>query len=431
MRVRRRSARDACPPGRARSRATMQVQSRMPRARSRPPDPHALPQHEHGVEDRADRIETNAAVQHRDPAPDPRPRPRNRALSVLDLGLAEALAFDDCMMGRPDLRLGGRAPPPGCQDGAHLGDIFGLHERASRTPDAPASVRGCERQLGIGGDLDVAHALAAVRDRYAANLGVILRPKRRSRASSRSLHHGEPNSARSSAKVPGSCPARCRSADRSRTTPRRSRCRAGKIAAGIVARRVFAPTRYVKRAPAAVAGACIREHHGVAAVGEQMRLRRGCVRREQTSHLRDCTTRAAVVTSSRADAPGETSRGVRSCNKSSVARMLGSEWQPLAASVHRRGRCESHDGHAGVMGHECAHVATREPSGSGCACSRAPHRTRSVRARRTRRAARDCAPPVGGSTIAASAVAYGAITVFSLKRASARRPGTPSSNTGR
>ncbi|EDT03388.1 hypothetical protein BamIOP4010DRAFT_3075 [Burkholderia ambifaria IOP40-10] len=54
------------------------------------------------------------------------------------------------------------------------------------------------------------------------------------------------------------------------------------IAAPIVARRVLPPTRDGQIVAAAVAGACGREHHRVAAVGQQMRDGRGIVRRQQT-----------------------------------------------------------------------------------------------------------------------------------------------------
>ncbi len=53
------------------------------------------------------------------------------------------------------------------------------------------------------------------------------------------------------------------------------------IATPIVARRVFPPARDGQIVAAAVAGACGREHHGVAAVGQQMRDGRGIVRRQQ------------------------------------------------------------------------------------------------------------------------------------------------------
>ncbi len=146
---------------------------------------------------------------------------------------------------------------------------------------------GCERQLGIGGDLDVAHAVAAVRDRYAADLGVILR--RNDDLQGRHDHCIMANEFRA---ILGEGRLVAVGLDAARLIGRGPHGAAlgvaqEKIAAGIVARRVFAPTRYVESAPAAVAGACIGEHHGVAAVREQMRLRRGCVRREQTSHLRE------------------------------------------------------------------------------------------------------------------------------------------------
>src|SRR5438874_11002183 len=67
------------------------------------------------------------------------------------------------------------SPPPGCQDGALLGDIFGLHEELRERRMRRVGCGERERQLAIGRDLDVAHAVAAIRDRYATNLGVILR----------------------------------------------------------------------------------------------------------------------------------------------------------------------------------------------------------------------------------------------------------------
>ena len=93
----------------------------------------------------------------------PRPRPRKRARSVSISGSPTRLALDDGEMRRPDFRLARRAPPPRRQDGADVGEIFGLDEqlREGRMRD----VGGLRRQheFGVGRDLDLARAAAGVR----------------------------------------------------------------------------------------------------------------------------------------------------------------------------------------------------------------------------------------------------------------------------
>src|SRR5438874_12277869 len=46
------------------------------------------------------------------------------------------------------------SPPPGCQDGALLGDIFGLHEELRERRMRRVGCGERERQLAIGRDLD-------------------------------------------------------------------------------------------------------------------------------------------------------------------------------------------------------------------------------------------------------------------------------------
>ena len=317
--------------------------------------PHALPQHEHRVEDRADRIGQSPAIQHRDGPPDPAPAAEKPGSVGLDLRLAERLAFNDCMMGRPDLRLGGRAPPPGCQDGALLGDIFGLHEELRERRMRRVGCGERERQLAIGRDLDVAHAVAAIRDRYATNLGVILR--RNDDLQGRRDHCITAYEFRT---ILGEGHLVAVGLDAARLIARGPHGAAfdvaqEEIAAAIVACRVFAPARDVESAPAAVARACIREHHGVAAIREQMRLRRGCVRREQTAHLRELHDPRR-----RRDFLGPRMRHRDIARRALLQQKLGRldarlRVEPLAHPAIEEHVGESHHGHARVMGHERAH----------------------------------------------------------------------------
>ena len=58
------------------------------------------------------------------------------------------------------------------------------------------------------------------------------------------------------------------------------------VAARVVARRVFAPAGHRQIVPAAVARSGRRDHHGIAAIRQQMCLRRGVVRTADAPHVR-------------------------------------------------------------------------------------------------------------------------------------------------
>ncbi len=116
------------------------------------------------------------------------------------------------------------------------------------------------------------------------------------------------------------------------------------IVAPSIAGCVLGPARQGQIAPAAVARTGGRQHHGVATVGQQVRLRRRIVRACAAGEPPACSvslTRAVVVTSSARGWLTETSRGVRSCSSSSVACTSGSAWKSRTQAARRAARWRS------------------------------------------------------------------------------------------
>ena len=123
-------------------------------------DAHAPAQREDRIEHRTDRVRERPAVDHRDRRSDAAAAAEEAGPVGLDLGFPTTLAIDDGEMRSPDFRLGRRSPPARRQDGAYFGEIFGLDEQLGER--RMRDVGGLRRQheLGIGRDLDLAHAAA-------------------------------------------------------------------------------------------------------------------------------------------------------------------------------------------------------------------------------------------------------------------------------
>ena len=136
-------------------------------------------------------------------------------------------------------------------------------------------------EFGVGGDFEVAGADAGIRDRDAANLGVVLAgnehvQRRRQRAvAARHLDailvEGQRIGVRLDAARLEACRPRHAAAD----------VLDEEVGAVIVAGRVFAPARQRQIAPAAVSRASRRQHGGVATVGKEMRSGRRLMRGEK------------------------------------------------------------------------------------------------------------------------------------------------------
>ena len=192
---------------------------------------------------------------------------------------------------------------------------------------------------------------------------------------------------------------------------------------------IFPPARDGNVPPAAVAGTRGGHHHGVAAIGKQLRARGWIIRRfEPANHGRGniADLCATAETSSARGRATSTSRGVRSCNSKfgGLHDRIGME-----AGAHRtvfQNIGQRHQGHALMVRHVTRarrlRPGLREPASS---CNPALRRSRSV----------PCPPALAmrlkfssaaeGKIMAASAVAYGEMTMSSLRPRFSPKPGTP------
>ncbi len=142
-----------------------------------------------------------------------------------------------------------------------------------------------EHQFAIGCDFNVASTGAAIRDRHAADLGVVL--GRYHDLQGGRDHAVGTNDLRPVLGEGHRVAVGLNAAGLITRGPHGAALDVSQkqIAAAVVARGVFAPTRHAQIAPAAIAGAGTREHDRIAAVREQVRLRLSVVRREQPSYL--------------------------------------------------------------------------------------------------------------------------------------------------
>ncbi len=160
-----------------------------------------------------------------------------------------------------------------------MGDEFGLHEQLGESRMGDVVSRARQRQLGIGGQLDLARARAVIGDADAAHLRVVL---------GRHDHLGQRRHPSVAAHDLGAVLGEARGVLR-RLRDRRLIGRRPDfavldvaqedIASPIVAGRILAPARHRHVAPARVAGARHRQHHGEIAVRQQMRARQPAIGR--------------------------------------------------------------------------------------------------------------------------------------------------------
>ena len=127
-------------------------------------DPHAAAQGEDRIEHGADRVRERPAVDHRDrpfgrcgrgrgtgPCRSP-PRAFPRRSPSTTARCAAQISW-----------LARRAPSPRRQDGADVGEIFGLDEQLRKGRMRDVGGLGRQHELGIGRDVDLAHAGAGIR----------------------------------------------------------------------------------------------------------------------------------------------------------------------------------------------------------------------------------------------------------------------------
>ncbi len=127
-----------------------------------------------GVEDGAGRIRQRTAVRHGDGRANAAAATEESRSVGLEFGRAYRFAVDDAQMRGPDFRVGRRPSSPGRHDRADVGPILSFNEqfREGWMRDVGALRR--ENDLGVRRDFDLAGADAGIRDRNAANFGVVL-----------------------------------------------------------------------------------------------------------------------------------------------------------------------------------------------------------------------------------------------------------------
>ncbi len=136
---------------------------------------HAIPEREHRIKNGAHRVGQTPSVHHGNGRLNVAPTAEETRSTSFELRLAQRLAFNDGVMSCPDFRIGGRAPPPRREDRAHFRHVLGLHEELRECRMCHIGGGGRQHELGIRCDLQVAHSVACIHDRYAANLRVVLR----------------------------------------------------------------------------------------------------------------------------------------------------------------------------------------------------------------------------------------------------------------
>src|SRR5579872_4420065 len=87
-----------------------------------------------------------------------------------NLRLADRVAVDDGEMRSPYFGLGRRSSASGRQNRANIRDILGFHKQLGKSRMGDVRRLRSQRELAIGGELDLSGAAAGIRDRNAANL---------------------------------------------------------------------------------------------------------------------------------------------------------------------------------------------------------------------------------------------------------------------
>ena len=245
-------------------------------------DADPAPEADDRIEDRADRVGEGQAVAHGSRAADLPASPEEPGAVGLPLQIAQRLALDDDHVRQPDGLLLGRAGPAAGQQQVELGKALRLHEQVGeRRMRRVRSLLG-QDDLGVRRHVDLARPAAAVGERDAPDLGVVLG------------RHDHLERGGDGAVVPDDLGAILGEDDLVAVRLAAAGLVAGRPALAAlhvteedvrppdVARDVFPPPREGEIAPAAVPRARAGQHHRVAAVGQQVRPRHGAVRRRES-----------------------------------------------------------------------------------------------------------------------------------------------------
>ncbi len=357
-----------------------------------------------------------------------RPRPRKRARSVSYWIDAAGLLLDRRDMRGPDRLLVAGSWTAGRQEGADIRDELGLHEQVleGRVSDVGRLRR--EDDLGVRGQLDLTTARAEIRQRYAADLRVVLR------------RHDDGQAGRDRAVATGELGVILRVGDlvavgfrAAGLVTRRPHGAAvdvaqEEIATPRVARHVLAPAGHGHVAPAAVAGSRGGHHDRVAPVRQQVRPRDRVVRRGETTEDRRHEIAHVGGALHLFGARPRHEHIARHPLLEQQLRRLDDRvgMEALRPWRGRGGRCRGPPAPCpGDAPCSCSRSRPRPPRGAGAPCSRAPLESRTVRSPRPCSAGRSSGPRPRARIMPPSAVAYGATTTSSLRPRFRPRPGTP------
>ena len=189
-------------------------------------DAYPMAKHEHRIKDCAHGVGQTPRVQHRDGCVNVAPPAEESSPIGFDLRLAQRLALNDGVMRHPDLRLGGRTAASRRQERARPCHVLGLHEELGESRMCRIGGGGRKHELAVGGDLQVAHPVAGIHDRYATDFRVILRRDDHFQdGGDRGVAANEFCAILGEAHL-DSCPARHRLVDSRPTTRHRFRCHA-------------------------------------------------------------------------------------------------------------------------------------------------------------------------------------------------------------
>jgi hypothetical protein len=138
-------------------------------------DPNAAAQAEDRIEHVADRAGERPAIDHRDRRTDAVAASEEARAIGFELAGADLLALDDRQVHRPGRGIGRRAGPACRQQRAHFGSELRAHEQLREGGMGEVGRGGCEHELRVRGELDLARPAAEIRDRNAPDFPVVLR----------------------------------------------------------------------------------------------------------------------------------------------------------------------------------------------------------------------------------------------------------------
>ena len=241
---------------------------------------------EDGIEHRTCRVRQRPPVDDRHRRTNPAAPAEEPPAIGLVLSPSAGLAFDDDDVGRPDRRVRRRPGTASGQQGAEIGYPLRLDEETGKGLMRRIRRWRSQHELGIGGQLDLTCLPAEVHDRYPPQLGVVLwRDQHLERGRDGSIPPIQLGAVLREGR------AILVRLDAGRLIPRRPDRAAldipqEEIGSPVIPGDVFPPSGDAKPRAPAVARARGRQHHRIPAVREQVRPRRGVVRRRELTEGR-------------------------------------------------------------------------------------------------------------------------------------------------